>query len=171
MIYSNSFNVCIDNFVTDVNIPSIDNNSNKKTIINNIETPIALSIIRNNNDKKETKPVTVIEPKKNYNIPEKYFKYENWILCLPKINGSNVDFTGGYCFKFDITNLNGIIAAETLCKTNNLMKRNKSPTSPNRSSLRGAENLNRSSSSRSTNSLRRKSIDEALELENPYYNN
>ena len=170
MIYSNSFNVCIDNFVTDVNITSIDNNSNKKTIINNIETPIALSIIRNNNDKKETKPITVIEPKKNYDIPEKYFKYENWILCLPKINGSNVDFTRGYCFKFDINDLDSITPAETLCKTKNLTKKNKSPTSPNRSSLRGAGNLNRSSS-HSSNSLRTKSIDDASELVNPYYNN
>lgn len=151
MIYSNSFNACIDNIVTNIGNPVI-NNSNIKTIINNIETPIALSIIRDN---KDSKPITVIEPKKDYNIPEKYFKYETWMLCLPKINGTDIDFSGGYCFKFKINDLQGLITAETLCNTNKLMKKNKSPQSPSRSS-----------SSRSSNSTKRKSISSSS-LQNP----
>jgi hypothetical protein len=150
MIYSSSFNACIDNLVPNISIPIINNNSDIKTIINNIETPIALSIIREN---KESKPITVIEPKKDYNIPEKYFKYESWMLCLPKINGSDIDFSGGYCFKFKINDLHGIITAETLCNTNRLMKKNKSPQSPSKSSNRVRRNSLSSSSSSLQNHL------------------
>jgi len=165
MIYTNSFNVCVENFKPNINLPNLDN----KTIINNIETPIALSIIININDKKEKKPITVIEPRKNFNIPEKYLKYEKWLICLPKINGNDVDFSAGYCFKFNINEINSITTAETLCQTDNLIKKNKSPTSPNRSSLRGSGNINRSSNS--INYSRKKSIDNSFKLKKNYYNN
>jgi hypothetical protein len=129
MIYASSFKSSIDSR------NSLEINFNNKCIFNNISTPVALSIIKYNNGKSEPKPIKVIEVKEDYIIPDKYMNHDNWMMCLPKINGNDIDFSSGYCFQINLNNLSGIITVDSLCDKEKLIKKPKtSPKSPSKSS-------------------------------------